>query len=153
MKALHGLLVALLLAIPSLALAQEGSSADLQHRADAAHGKDCVRLSMQAARQSLEDANRYFTAGDVKAAHAAIDVSVHYARRSVDCSLQAHKDEKNAEIDLRKLIQRMSDVRHALDSEDRPHLTRSLTELEKQRDRLLRSMFGTAAGGAPEKKP
>lgn len=153
MKALNGLLVALLLAIPSLTLAQEGSSADLQHRADAAHGADCAHLSMQAARQTLEDANRFFGAGDAKAAHAAIEVSLHYARRSVDCSLQAHKGEKAVEIDMRKLIRRMKDILQTLDSEDRPHLTRSLNELEKQRDRLLHSLFGTAAAGAPEKKP
>ena len=35
----------------------------------------------------------------------------------------------------------MKDVMQTLDSEDRPHLTQSLTELEKQRDRLLRANF------------
>jgi len=79
---------------------------------------------------------------------------VHYVSHMVDCSLQSRKGEKNAEIDLRKLARRMTDIMQTLDSEDRPHLANSLGELEKQRDRLLRAMFGAAAGGsATEKKP
>jgi hypothetical protein len=154
MKALHGLLIALLLTnVGTYSLAQDGSLAELRSRADASSGVECAQLSLQTARQALEDANRFFAAGEVKAAHAAVDVSVHYATRSVDCSLQARKGEKAVEIDLRKLIRRMKDVLQTVDSEDRQTLTGSLTELEKQRDRLLRALFGAAAGGAPEKKP
>jgi hypothetical protein len=154
MKVRHALLTALLLAT-SFAVAQQNPVAEsaLHQRADTASGMDCVRLGMQAARQDLEDANHYFGAGDVKAAHAAIDLSLHYARRSVDCSLQSHKGEKPAEINLRTLIRRMKDVMQTLDSEDRHHLAQSLAELEKQRDRLLRGIFGPAVGGTPEKKP
>jgi hypothetical protein len=151
MKALPVLLICL--SLVSSCVAQAGPAADLQRRADQASGQDCVRLSMQAARETLENANRLFVSGEVKAAHKAVDVTVQYVRRSVDCSLQERKGEKAAEIDLRKLIRRTKDVQQTLDSEDRPHLARSLTELEKQRDRLLRGIFGAAAGGAAEKKP
>jgi hypothetical protein len=134
--------------------ASQSSSADLQRRADGASGVECARLSMQTARQLLEEANRLFGAGDVKAAHKAIDGSVHYAGRAVDCSLQARKGQKPAEIDLRKLIRRMKDVTQTLDSEDRPYLAESLVKLEKQRDRLLHAIFGVAAEGrSPENKP
>jgi hypothetical protein len=151
MKALPGLLICLLLV--SSCVAQEGPVADLQRRADQASGKDCVRLSIQAARGTLEAADRLFVAGDVKAAHKAVDAMVHFAGRSVDCSLQARKSEKEAEIDLRRLIRRTNDVQRTLDSEDRPHLAWSVTELEKQRDRLLHGIFGAAAGDTAEKKP
>jgi hypothetical protein len=154
MKALHVLLIALLLASAgTYSLAQDGSLAELRRRADNSSGAECSQLSMQAAHQALEDANRYFGAGDVKAAQAAVEGSVLYATRSVDCSLHVRKGEKAVEIDLRKLIRRTKDVLQTVDSEDRQQLARSLIELEKQRDRLLRAMFGAAAGGAPEKKP
>jgi hypothetical protein len=155
MKALHGLLIGLLLATSAAAFSadKEFNTVELQHRADMAKGADCAHLSMQAARQTMEDANRYFETGDLKAAHTAIDVSVHYARRSVDCSLQSRKAEKAVEIDIRKLIRRVQDVQKTLDTEDRPHLTQSLAELEEQRDRLLRGIFGAAVGSTPEKKP
>ncbi len=127
---------------------------ELKQRADAASGAECARLSLQAARQLLEEANREFGAGNPKTAHEEVDSSLHYARRSVDCSLQARKGEKSTEIELRKLIRRIKDVTQTLDSEDRPHLTRAIIELDKQRDRVLRGIFGAAApGGATEKKP
>jgi hypothetical protein len=151
MKSLPGLPMVLVLA--ALCVAQENSPAELQRRADQANGAECAQVSMQAARHSLEDADRLFGSGGVKAAHGSIDVSLHYARRAVDCTLQARKHEKSAEIGLRELIRRMSDLRQTLDSEDRPHLSQAVFELEKQRDRLLRTLFGPAAGGAAEKTP
>ena len=151
MKALPGLLICLLLV--SSCIAQQRPATDLQRRAEQASGRDCVRLSMRAARETLEAADRLFVAGEVKAAHNAVDATVGYVRRSVDCSLQARKGEKDAEIELRGLIRRTKDVMQTLDSEDRPHLAWSVTELEKQRDRLLHGIFGAAAGNSSEKKP
>lgn len=147
MKARQGLLVGVLLAACGAAFCE-------QQTADQASGADCAHVNMQAARRAVEDAKRLFKSGDLKAAHKAIDVSLEDARRSVDCSLQASKKEKATEIDLRRLIERMKEVLHTLDTEERPQLSRSLSELEEQRDRLLHAMFGAAAGGgAPEKKP
>ncbi|HVJ04793.1 MAG TPA: hypothetical protein VM578_03920 [Candidatus Saccharimonadales bacterium] len=133
---------------------QAPATSELEQRADHASGADCSHLSMQASRLLLEEANRQFGAGNVKAAHEEIDSSVRYAQRSVDCSLQVRKAEKSAEIELRKLIRRMKDVMQTLDSEDRPHLSQAIIELEKQRNRVLHGLFGAAApGGATEKKP
>ena len=149
MRAPQALSVLLLLA--SVCLAQQGSSPDPPAEAN---GVQCAQSGMQAARQALEDADRLFGSGDVRAAHDAIDLALHQVRRSVDCALQARKSERSAEIDLRQLIRRMKDILQTIDSEDRPHLSRSLIELEKQRDRLLRAIFGPAAGSsAQEKKP
>ena len=149
MKILSGFLLCLMLTVQCAA--QVPALEELQRRADAATGMDCVHLSMEMSRKSLEEANRLFGTGESKSAHAAVDVSVRYARRSVDCSLESGKSEKSEEIDLRKLIRRMKDVSQTLDSEDRSHVGRSLLELEKLRDTLLHSMFGAALGG-PEKK-
>lgn len=134
--------------------AAQDAAAVLQQKAEHANGGDCARLNMQLARLELENARRRFESGDVKAARHAIDASMHYAGRSVDCSLHARKREKDTEIDLRRLIARTKELLHTLDSEERPQLSRSLAELEQQRDRLLHAIFGTAAGSsAPEKKP
>ncbi len=159
MKAVRGLLICVLLAIFGSAFcvtfcaAQDNSLADLQKKADQASGGNCARLSMQAARQALEDANRLFEGGDVKGADNAIDLSLGYAGRSVDCSLQARKREKDTEIDLRRLIGRVKEVLQTLDTEQRPYLARSLSELQEQRDRMLLALFGAAAGGGtPEAK-
>ena len=159
MKAPHACRRVLLLAAfcaafwVTCSMGQDASAAQPQRRADEASGRECARLSMVAARQALEDADRFFGSGDVKSAHQAIDVSVRYGRRSVDCSLKARKGEKATEIELRKLIRRMNEISQTLDSVDRPHLSQALAELENERQRLLQSLFGAAAGGPPEKKP
>jgi len=150
MKELIGLLICLTL--PGSCPAQENSAAELQRRADQASGGDCVRLSMQAARGAMENANQMFGAGNVKAAHTDVDLTVRYVMRAVECSLQSHKGEKPAEIQLRELIRRTKDVEQTLDTEDRPHLKQTVTELEKQRDKLLGGIFGAAASGVAETK-
>lgn len=154
MRALYGLLIGVLLATGGAEFCvAEHFPADLQQKADQANGADCAHLNMQAARHTVEDAKRLFESGDIKSAHNAVDLSLRYVGRSVDCSLQGSKKEKATEIDLRRLIDRMKEVVHTLDSDERPQLSRSLSELEDQRDRLLQAIFGTAAGGsAPEKK-
>lgn len=151
MKTLRGLPVVFLLA--AVCAAQDSAPVDLQSKADAARGTECAQLSMQAARKSLEDADRLFRGDGAQAAHGAIDVSLHYAGRSVDCALEARKHVKNAEIDLRELIRRMNDVRQTLDAEDRTQLTQAVAELEKQRDRLLQALFGPAAGRSTVNTP
>ncbi len=163
MNVLHGLLIGVLLATggAELCAAQKAapSSAqdaaeDLQQKAEHANGGDCARLNMQLAHLELEKAQRLFEAGDVKAAQNAMDASLNSVGRSVDCSLQARKREKDTEIDLRRLIAHTKEILHTLDTEERPKLSRSLTELEQQRDRLLHAIFGNAAGSsATEKKP
>lgn len=150
MKALLGLLICL--SLPGFCTAQGSADAELQRRADRASGADCVHLSLQAARGAMEDADRRFGAGDVKAAHTDVDITVQYVTRAVGCSLQSHKEEKSAEIQLRELIRRTKDVEQTLDTEDRPHLKQTVTELEKERDKLLGGMFGTAASGVAETK-
>jgi hypothetical protein len=148
MRKLIGLPTVLLLS--AFCAGQRVSPAELQHRADEASGTQCAQLSLQASRGSLEAADRLFRDGNIEDAHSAIDVSLHYAERSVDCTLQARKHAKNVEIVLREFIRRMNDVRHTLDADDRPHLEQAQIELEKQRDRLLLSMFGPAAEGVAE---
>jgi len=143
----------ILLLLTAACAAQDSSPAELQRKADQARGTECAQLSMQAARKSLEDADRLFRGDGTQAAHGAIDVSLHYAGRSVDCALEARKHVKNAEIDLRELIRRMNDVRQTLDAEDRTQLTQAVVELEKQRNRLLRALFGPVAAGSAENTP
>lgn len=155
MKALYALVIGVLLATSgAISLVGQDAAAELQRKADQANGGDCARLSMQAAHQALEEAKRSFGSSNANAAHKAIDVAIGDVRHAVDCSLQAQKAEKTTEIDLRRLIARAKEVLHTLDTEDRPHLSRSLVDLEEQRDRLLLALFGAAAGGASaEKKP
>ena len=159
MTVLRGMLVLLLLAASSMAdqgSAQQDSAAqaqrkaeqdraELQQKADQAKGGDCAKLSMRAARLAMDDADRLFLAGSMQPAHAAVDLSVHYAKRAVECTIESHKHQKAAEIELRALIRRMNEVVGTLDTEERPQLTEAVAALEKERDRLLQAIFGAQA--------
>jgi hypothetical protein len=125
--------------------AGEASSAEWQQKADEASGRECAKLSMRVAQHALEDADHLFRGGDTQAAHREIDVSLHYVQRAVDCTVQSRKREKEIEIELRAFIRRMDDLARTLDSEDRQHLKQVRAELENERDRLLRALFGAAA--------
>jgi len=126
---------------------------ETQWSGKSASGAECVRKNLQAARKSLEEADRYFVSSNTAAAHIAVDATVRDVGIAVDCSLQAHKAEKDAEIGVRELSRRMNTIRQALDIEERPYLGGALGELEKQRDRLLYGLFGDAYKDATEKKP
>jgi hypothetical protein len=126
-----------------LSVAQQPALNALQQRADEAHGVDCARLSMQVARRSLEDAHHFFS-NNSQTAHNSIDVALRYATRAVDCALESHKHQKTIEIELRGLIRRTREVARTVDTEDRSHVTHIADDMEKQRDRLLQSIFGFA---------
>jgi sugar diacid utilization regulator len=150
MNALPALPMLLLMA--TFCVAEQVPPAELQHKADEAHGADCVHLSLQAARQSVEDGAKLFNSGDVQAAYSALDLSLRYAQRSVDCALESRKAENSAEIELRRLVRRLGEIRQQLDSEERQQLERPIEELERQRSRLLLALFGPN-GARAEKQP
>lgn len=128
----------------------EQAGAELQQKADQASGGECAKLSMRAARQAMDDADRLYLSGNMQAAHDAVDVSVRYARRAVECTLESRKHQKAAEIELRGLIRQMNDLVRTLDTEERPQLTQAIAKLEQERDRLLQAIFGPQAAGHRE---
>ena len=159
MRILRGIVAVILLATGTLAQQDsaelsrrkaEQASAELQQKADQASGGECAKLSMRAAHQALEDADRLFAAGSLQSAHAAVDLVVHDAQRAVECTLESRKHQKSSEIELRSLIRRMNELVRALDTDERPQLTEAIAELEKQRDRLLQAIFGTQAAAPRE---
>jgi len=150
MKGAPALLLMLCIAIAGEA--QEPALKVLQAKADAARGVQCAQLSMHVARHSLEDAHQLFRNGNVDAAHEAIGTMLHYARRSVECTLEARKRQKPVEIELRALIRRVREVARTVDADERVRLTQGEEELERERDRLLKEIFGPAAASASDAK-
>jgi hypothetical protein len=151
MKPLCALSVVLLISM--LCVAQQPDFDALQRRADDARGADCARLSMQVARRSLEDAHHLFDTGNSHPAHDRIDAALRYATRAVDCTLESRKRQRPIEIELRAFIRRMRDVARTVDSEERPRVNQTVEQLERQRDRLLQAIFGSAAASSKENTP
>jgi hypothetical protein len=135
------------LSISTVCMPQD-SAKTLQQRADAAGGAQCAQLGMQIARISPERAHQLFNSGDSSAAQESLGTMLHYAKRSVDCALLSRKREKPTEIELRGLVRRTREVVRTVDSEQREQFEQATDALERERDRLLQAIFGTAATGA-----
>jgi hypothetical protein len=135
------------LLIASSGVAQQ-NAAEIESRAAHAHGGDCVRLNLQAAYAQVDGASRSYDKSDVESARAALNSVVADAERTVNCALHASRSQKNAEIELRRLSRRMTELQRSLDLDERPYVEHAHAAVEKQHDRLLREIFGDAADHA-----
>jgi hypothetical protein len=110
-------------------------------RAQAANPKDCTRDCLEAARKLVDLANQYFTAGNTKDAHAAMDQAGQFALKAGRDSLDTRKRRKDTEIGLRRLQRRISEIEETLDVDDRASLHQIVTDISKTRGDILMSMF------------
>jgi len=138
-----GIPLAVLL-LPILAL---GKNADepldaLKARAEKARPQDQVHLFAEIASREVNEADRFYTDGDIAAATKAVDDLVSYAARAADAAQKTGKHLKDTEILLRSTARRLDDVRKTLNFEDRPYVDAAVKQVEKDRQQLLDLMFG-----------
>jgi tetratricopeptide (TPR) repeat protein len=125
--------------------AASDSPAELKARADAAHGGEQAKLSLEYAQHQLEDANALFTKGDVDRAQGEVVEAVEYSRKAAEAASSSGKHVKQTEIELRKLSKRMHDIGASLAFEDRAPVNQAVEQIEQIRSDLLDRMFGAKA--------
>jgi hypothetical protein len=141
MRWLHiSLTVFLLLALASAKSKEEPLEA-LKARAENARLHDQPRLFATIARREVNEADRFYTAGDIANAKKAVDEVVSYATRATEAAQKSGKHLKNTEILLRETARRLDDVRKTLNFDDRPYVTAAVNQVEKARQKLLDQMF------------
>jgi hypothetical protein len=97
----------------------------------------CVRIS----ERRLDEADRFYVAGDSENAKAALVDVVGFAERARDYAIQSHKHEKSCEIAIRKEARKLADLKHTVSREDQDEVQATVDRLEKVRDDLLLAMF------------
>ncbi len=110
-------------------------------KAQAANPKDCTKDCLEAARKLVELADQYFTAGNAKDAHAAMDQAGQFALKAGRDSIETRKRRKDVEIGLRKLQRRISEIEESLNFDDRAPVHKIVTSISKTRSDILMSMF------------
>jgi len=145
----RGLIVPLLFALTSLALAQKDDLAELQHKADTSGGAACAHFSLLYAQQLVEASDKLYTDGNVDEAVKLVHRAGDYAERGTECALLVHRRQKDTEIDLREMARRLGDIERSLTSDDRPPLEQEIARADKLRDKLLDQMFGGKNGQHP----
>jgi hypothetical protein len=130
-----------------LAASTAGRSADqsldaLKARAESARPNEKGRMFAMVARREVNEADRFYTDGDIGNAKKAVDEVVLYAGRAAEAAGKSGKHLKDTEILLRQTARRLDEVRKTLNFEDRPDVEAAVKQVENIRQKLLNQMFG-----------
>jgi hypothetical protein len=147
MRWLHILLTVLLLLALASAKSKEEPLEALKARAESARLHDQPRLFAIIARREVNEADRFYTAGDIANAKKAVDEVVRYATRAAEAAQKSRKHLKKTEIMLRGTGRRLDDLRETLNFDDRPYVQAAVDQVEKARQRLVDQMFGLSSKG------
>jgi hypothetical protein len=114
-------------------------------RAPSARAEEQPRLYIEIARRELEAAEKSYKAGENDAARKSVDELVSYSGKASDGASQTGKKLKDTEIALRKMSQRLRDLKRGLPYEDQGPVQAAADRLEQMRTDLLSRMFGKKA--------
>src|SRR5277367_64926 len=131
-------LYTLLVAIACAHLAAKDESLDeLKSRFESAHPEDRAELAIHIARLQLDNADKLYVSGNVDQANAAVIEVVTYSEKAGDAAKQTNKRLKNIEIDVRKIADKLRDIKRTLAFDDQPPLEQAIRRLEDLRTSLL----------------
>ncbi|HXZ80777.1 MAG TPA: hypothetical protein VEG30_12655 [Terriglobales bacterium] len=139
----HFIILLLLLSVAGLSSAQ--SLEEMKARAEAAGGTKQIELYADLARKALEVADQEYTSGNVAQGQAHFFDSATYAEKASEEARQSGKRLKQTEISLRKLAEKMQEIKRSLSVEDRSPIEPAIQRVEQARNKLLERMFGKEA--------
>ena len=113
-----------------------------QSRASKARApEDRPELAIRIAQHQLRNADKLYSDGKADQARAAVDDIVTYSEKARDAATQTKKRLKNVEIDVRKMAEKLRDIKRTLAFEDQPPVEQAIRRLEDIRTTLLKEMF------------
>jgi ferredoxin-NADP reductase len=137
-----GVLSLLLLAAVASPIAGEEPAIDsLKARISSANVGDKPHLCVQVAQMRLNEVDKFYAAGDMEQAQAALTDVVAYSELARDYSIQSHKYQKQSEIAVRGMTRKLTNILHTLTLPDQVAIKDAMDRLNRVRDDLLASMF------------
>jgi len=121
--------------------ARDESVEELKSRVQNAAPQDRPKLCVQIAELQLRNADKLYRNGDAEQARAAVEDVVTYSRKARDSATETKKHVKNVEIAVRKMAERLRDIKRTLSIEDQAPVEHAIQELEEIRTSLLQQMF------------
>jgi hypothetical protein len=134
-------LVLLLALTSAYGAAKDETVAELKARFESARVEDRPELGMRIAQNQLRIADKFYSEGNADQARAAVDDIVAYSEKARDAAIQTKKRLKNVEIDVRKMSEKLRDIKRTLVFEDQPPVEQAIRRLEDVRTTLLKEMF------------
>jgi hypothetical protein len=142
--------ILLLALVSAYGAAKDETVAELKSRFESAHPEERPDLGIRIAQQQLRNADKLYGEGNVDQARAAVDDIVSYSEKARDAATQTKKHLKNVEIDVRKMAEKLRDIKRTLVFEDQAPVEQAIRRLEDVRTTLLKEMF--AKDSKKEKK-
>ena len=136
--------VALLLALSvavTFAQSSPDRAAQLKAKAATANPSEQEKLFLEIARAEFSEAKNAYAAGNAQQAQLALSDLEDYARRASQLALEHRKRIKNTEIELRKISDRLKNLKPTLNVEDRAPVQQAIDTVEKLRTDLMSRMF------------
>jgi hypothetical protein len=121
--------------------AKDEPVSELKSRVERARPEDRPGLCIQIAHEQLRNADKLYNDGQTEQARAAVDDIVTYSEKARDSAAQTKKHLKNVEIALRKISEKLRDIKRTLAFEDQPPVDQAIKRLEDIRTALLKEMF------------
>ncbi len=113
----------------------------LKSRFETARIDDRPTLGIQIAQHQLRNADKFYIDGKIIEARDAVNDVITYSEQARDAAMTSQKHLKNVEIDVRKIADRLRDIRRTLAFEDQPPVEQAIRRLEDIRTALLKQMF------------
>ena len=120
---------------------KDETAAELKARLESARPEERPELCIQIARRQLRNADKLYSEGKVDQARDAVDDIVTYSEKARDAATQTKKHLKNVEIDVRKMAEKLRDIKRTLVLEDQAPVEQAIRRLEDVRTTLLKEMF------------
>jgi hypothetical protein len=131
----------LLFAFTAVLSAKDQGIDELKARVDSAPPVERSVLCVHIAQEELRAADKAYNDGNVDRARAALSDIVLYSEKARDAAIASKKHLKNVEIALRKISEKLNDVKRTLNFEDQPPVAETIRRLEDIRTTLLMEMF------------
>jgi hypothetical protein len=137
-------IVALLLAVVASAFARKEETLEqLAARADSAHVDQQPNLCMEVAERALKAGTDAYKANQDDQFRSSLQQVITYSDKARSAAINSRKHIKSTEIKIRKISERLKDLKLNVNYDDQATVQAVIDKLEKFRTDLLQSMFGS----------
>jgi hypothetical protein len=141
MKRVPKLVGIVLLLCTALLASKNETLQQLVARAETAKPQERASLYLEAAQRQLNSADQLYTEGKVDQAQSAVEDVVKFCNNAAQATTQTHKKLTSTEIAIRKMSQKLREIKRTLSFDDQPAVQDAADKLEKLRSDLLATMF------------
>jgi hypothetical protein len=114
---------------------------DVKAKADAAIGGDKAKLAVEYTQEATKSADAAYKQGkDEEGDKYLLDIA-QYAKLASDAAMQSSKHEKDTEINLRKIVNRLVDIKNTRPYDQQDQVQKTIDSVDSARNALLEFMF------------